>query len=119
MKSILSVGMILMLVMMGYFTYIIPTHGAEVHNQIVLKYDRTVNNVRFFVPSIPLAIGLVPVDAAAPLSPGDLSICKMEIVPLAIQSFQGKEVGKLDGIMFRCGDNKYIFQSLAVVQERK
>jgi hypothetical protein len=92
---------------------------AEIKNQIVLKYERTVNGTRFFTPATPLAIGLVPVDAAAPLAPQDLSICKMEIVPLAIQSFEHREVGKLDGIMFRCGENKYIFQSLAVMQEHK
>jgi hypothetical protein len=98
--------------------YVVPrTFGTEIPNQIVLKYERTINGVRFFTSQI--AIGLVSADSPAPLSPGDVSVCKMEIVPLAIQSFEQKPVGKLDGIMFRCGETKYVFQTLAVVKERK
>jgi hypothetical protein len=87
--------------------------NIEVPNQVVLKYDRTVGATRFFIPQRQIAIGLVPVDAAAPLAPNDLAICKMEVSPLAIQTFENKPAGTLDGIVFRCGENKYVFQTLA------
>jgi len=98
-----------------------PCSASELQTpQIVLRFKQTHpdGKTRFFVPEQPIALGLVPLNNAAPLSPEALSICHMEIVKIAVKTLDGKDAGQLDDIMFRCGPDRYIFTTLAVVPEK-
>jgi hypothetical protein len=95
----------------------LPARPSEPQGpQIVLEFNQSSpdGKIRFFTVKSPVGLGLTPLNNAAPLSPGTLSICRMETAQVALRTLDGKDVGPLNDIVFRCGQDRYIFTTLAV-----
>ncbi len=116
-KTILIFSALILAFLLIAMLFPIRTHSQRIETQIVLKFERTENGARFFTSASRIALGLVPLNNAAPLSPQTLSVCKVEIVPLTLRSFEGKDLGTNNEILFRCGQDRYLFTTLAIVKE--
>jgi hypothetical protein len=112
----LGILIILLALILGWC---LASYSAEQTPQIVLQFKQMHpdGKIRFFVPQQPIALGLIPLNNAAPLSPEALSICRMEIVKIAVKTLDGKDAGQLDDIIFHCGPDRYIFTTLAVLEK--
>lgn len=100
------------------------TPGEPNGSQIVLSFERDVQEpartIKFFVPQGKIAFGLLPIDGpSAPLPAGSLSVCRMEVVQVALRFFDGKETGPVNEILFRCSGKRYLFTTLATVREKE
>lgn len=117
-KTILIFAVLILAFLIVAMLFPLRAKSQGIENQIVLKFERTENGARFFTSTSRIALGLVPLNNAAPLSPQTLSICRVEIVPITLRSFEGKDLGTNNEILFHCGQDRYLFTTLAIVGEK-
>lgn len=118
-KTVLGVIVALILLILVLLFFPIPSKGTPEIKQIVLEFSSEKDGLRYFVPKGKIGIGLLPLNSPAPLSPGTLSICRVQLVPVALRFLDGKEAGPVKDILFICGEDRYIFTSLGIPQEAK
>lgn len=87
---------------------------ADEGPQIVLVYQgvHPDGKTKIFIPKDKIALGLTPLGDYAPMSPGAYAVCRLEITPVGVRSLDGKRVDSMNEILFRCGQNKYLFTVL-------
>jgi hypothetical protein len=114
-KSILAFVILLSLLVMVMLLCPLPSKPAE-QPQIVLVYRgmHPDGKTRIFVPQTKIALGLTPMDNYASMNPGSYTVCKMEVTQLGVRTYSGKETDKMNEILFRCGQDRYLFTVLAV-----
>lgn len=96
----------------------LKVRSQERSNQIVLEYDSSFRDYRIFRSKTQIALGLKPLNNAAPLSPSTLSICRMAVVPVGVRTLDGKDLGPINEIVFNCGSDRYIFTTLVMVGDK-